>query len=1326
LLSAIALFAQTNRGGISGTITDQTQAVIPGAAVTITNLGTNEVRKVTASQAGTYSVPDLEPVTYRVEVEIQGFKKAVVEDVKVNTASITAVNVTLQAGTVDTKITVTAEAAALNTESGTSSNTITEREIQDVPLLNRSVLDLALTLPNVGGDAGSENPVIVTVTPCPGCNLTVGGGRPMSTLMMADGTNNTGISLARTMVSFTPETVQEFTVQTSAFSAEYGTTGGGVINATTKSGSNQFSGTALWYNRNPDFAAAPFTLATTNRPVPTLKYNQFSLAAGGPVYIPKVYNGKNKTFWFAAVEPFRRRDHLDQYGLLPTDAMRNGDFSGLVNTASGWLPQSVVNQFTGIAPASALTPSDSVIYDQYNVVSGNQFTPATIPTGSTTFVPFPGNIIPKSMLDATALKALPYFAPASTYFLNSNGLISNIFAPRLLSQNETRYTVRIDQVISSMNRIYGRYSLTPIVKIQGTPVSPTNNGSLYSWGRQGMIADTHTFGPTLLNDIRLNYTRGRFSNSVDPQWDPYTGANLNTQFGLPSITPGGLPSFNTLFPGSSLGGGGSTATGFGGAGSTNVEDREERYAITDIVYKSHGNMSLKFGVDVSHALQNVMPLYGAFGGIYAFAATQTNSTGTSTGTGGSPWASFLLGVVNGSVTMRNVQVPYYYRWNSGAAFIQDDWKIRPGLTLNIGLRYSLQMPRTEKYNDQGVFRPDLAQSVALATPLKLADGTTLSSVLNVPFAFSGLGGNSRYLTPPQHTDFEPRFAFAWQPRILAEHHLVVRGGWGMSHAPISGFTMLPQPDFSATAGFASTVPSSTANPTDVMRLGENPPVITPVSPQQQVFGLAGPPSNGLSYTNGLYYQQSFGGYAVSQNYHTPYVNNWNFTISWQANPSTTVEVAYNGSMGIHLFMGAENINPKNSNVISAELANNVNTTGTITDPLGRKNPLTGATLAIQNGTLGSPYLGFSTLNLWYDASGNSIRHAGYINVVHSLAHGLFFTVNYTYAKSIDTASSAGGDKNILTPVGGQVGGQVAFGGTRANDRSVSTYDQRHVLHGTLMYDLPFGKGRQWLNNTWKPLDFLVGGWRATTLIRLNSGFPYMPYLSDTNQLGDTTHTIRPDMVPGVPLVNPNFSLSCPTGGGCEPYVNPAAFERPALGSLGTAPRTLDGARGPWQEYYDASIQKDFRLGESGKRRIQFRVDALNLFNHPVFAVYPNNAGGADFMGAPSTATLSTASYNTWATANNQPQYSTTAGAAVYNQIVNMVNAQKNAAGILPANFFTIPLPTGFYSKQPNSFDITTLQGYKLYQLRTAYSTSFGTLYNNGTPRYIQFGVKLFF
>ena len=1329
VFASAMLFAQTNRGSIAGTVTDATGGAVAGAKITVTNIGTNEIRKATTAANGAFALADLEPVLYNIQVEAAGFKKSIVENVKVDTSMNAGVAIKLETGSVETKITVEAEAVMIDTESGTSAQTVNERQIQDVPLVNRSVMDLALTLPNVSGDAGSEEPVLTSVTPCPGCNLTIGGGRHMSNMLMSDGTNNTGVSLGRTIVSFTPETVQEFTMTTSVPSAEYGFTGGGVMNATTKSGTNGLHGTALWYNRNPAVAAAPWTMATTNRSVPTLKDNQFSLAAGGPVIIPKIYNGKNKTFWFAAIEPQYRRDHLDQYGTLPTPGMRNGDFSGLTNTSSGWLPNSVVSQFANVVPNAVASTGDNNIYDTYNVVNGNQFQPATLATGQTAFTPFPGNIIPQSMLDSVALKAETYIAPAGPYFVNSNAAVSNIYDPRLLKTNTKRYTVRIDEAISNKNRIYGRWTSTPIVKIAATPVSPTNNGALYSWGQQAMMADTHTFNATLFNDIRLNYTHGRFSQTVDPAYDPVSGGqNLNTAFGLPNITSGGLPSFNSLFPGSSLGGGSSNATGFGGAGSTNVDDKEYRYGITDIVYKNVGAMSFKFGFDGSHALQNVIPLYGAFGGIYTFSNYPTDSTATSSGTGGSPLASFMLGTVqSGDFTMRNVVVPYYYRWNTGATFVQDDWKVKSNLTVNIGVRWTVQMPRTEKFNHQGVFRTDLAQTVTLPTPLTLQDGEVITQTKEPAFAFSGLGTNSRSMTPPQYLDFEPRIGFAWQPEVLQSRHLVIRGGWGMSHAPIGGFTQLPQPDFGATSTFATVPTSATANPTMVMRLGENPPVLTPATPTTQIYGTAGAPSNGLAYASSLYYQQ-LGAYAVSQDYHTPYANNWNLTVSWQATHSTTVEVAYQGAQGIHLFMPQEDINPKDSPLLSAQIAQNVSTTTTINDPLGRVNPLTGKVLTVQNGSLGSPYLGMSSLYNWYDSSGNSVRHAGYVNVTHRATRGLTFIANYTYAKSIDTGSSAGGDKGILTPVGGQVGGQVAFGGTRANDRSTSTFDQRHVIHGSVIYDLPFGRGRQFLARMPKALDYVVGGWIVSSLVRVNTGFPYMIYLSDTNQLGDLTHSARPDAAYGVPLLNPLYDKHCPIGTGCQPYLNPSAFQRPALGALGTAPRTEDGARGPWDRYTDANIQKNFRLGESAKRVLQIRVDALNVFNHPVFMVYPNNAGGADYMGAPSTTTLTTAAYNTWATANGQPLYSTTAGAAIYNNIVAMVNGQRigSTSGALPANFYATRLPSNFFGNAATTYDITTLSGYKNYQLRTAYNLGFGDLYQAGNPRYIQFGLKLYF
>jgi hypothetical protein len=373
-------------------------------------------------------------------------------------------------------------------------------------------------------------------------------------------------------------------------------------------------------------------------------------------------------------------------------------------------------------------------------------------------------------------------------------------------------------------------------------------------------------------------------------------------------------------------------------------------------------------------------------------------------------------------------------------------------------------------------------------------------------------------------------------------------------------------------------------------------------------------------------------------------------------------------------------------------------------------------------------MGFSSLYVLYDSSANSARHAGYISMVHRTAIGLSLTANYTYAKSMDDASSSGGDKNILSAVNGWVDGQIAFGGTRKNDRSVSTFDQRHVINTTAIYDLPFGSGRRFATHLWKPLDYLVGGWSTSGIARFVSGFPMMVTISDTNQLGDLTHTARPDLVPGVPIVNPLWSRNCPTGNGCQPYVNPSAFVRPALGALGSAPRTFDGVRGPWDQFFDLSIQKNFKLGE--KRALQFRMDLLNAFNHPAFKVFPNNAGGTDFFNAAPTVTaLTAADYNTWATANGQPASTTTAGTALLNQVNALVNTYRVggvATGALPVNFFSVKLPANFYGTQPAGFDIRNIDGYKLFRLRQSYNTSGGDLYNAGQPRYIQFGLKLYF
>ena len=432
-----ASMAQTNRGGISGTVTDKSSAVVADAEVTVTNMGTNEFYHARTSKQGSYSVSNLDPVVYKVEVEVPGFRKAVVENVKVDTAAIQTVDITLELGNVATEVEVTEQAPLLNTENGTLTQTISERLLTDVPLANRSVLDLAVVTPNVSGDVGSEDPSFRQLTPVPGFNISVNGGRPGSTYMIADGVSNTGVGLAREVVSFSPETVQELTVQTSAYSAAFGHSGGGIINITTKSGTNAYHGSATAYHRNPATNAAPWTNAAANRPTNQLRYTQMSFTLGGPVVIPKIYNGHNRTFFFGAIEPRYQSDVSQGTGLLPTDAMRQGDFSGLVGVNGGLVPASVLSQFPAAVQARLVTNVDTTIYRQFSAAVDANGKPqlVAIPltfasTGCGTasapaYCPFPGNKIPSNLIDPIAPAILKFMPSAGPYFLNGDGQLSN-------------------------------------------------------------------------------------------------------------------------------------------------------------------------------------------------------------------------------------------------------------------------------------------------------------------------------------------------------------------------------------------------------------------------------------------------------------------------------------------------------------------------------------------------------------------------------------------------------------------------------------------------------------------------------------------------------------------------------------------------------------------------------------------------------------------------------------------------------------------------------------------------------------------------------------
>src|SRR5579884_939574 len=1315
--------AQTNRGGISGNVTDTSGAVVPNARITITNMGTNEVRHLNTGANGAYIQENLEPAEYKVEVTAPGFKKAEVLHVKVDTGTVATANVVLEPGNVSTQVTVSASTSMVNTESATVGQTITGRELNDLPLPNRSVLDLAVTTPNATGDVGTEDPQVTSGVPLPGFNVNVNGGRSGSTYMIADGISNTGVGLAREAVAFSPETVQEFTVQTNAFDAEYGRTGGGIISVTTKSGTNEFNGMALWYLRNPLFNADPYTQATVNRPVENLRWNQFDGQLGGPVIIPKLYNGRNKTFFFFAGEPRYQSDHQQATADLPNQAMRNGDFSNLValngggtSGGAGWAPASLKSLF----PASAFSSNSTVIYDQFNQV-GNNFTIAPLPA-SGTYAPFPGNKIPATMIDPVALKMLQYLPmPNTDYFLDSNGYIDNFVTYRFVSDNETRYNLRVDHNFGDRDHLSFRWTTVPEIGIQGFDAQyPMDGaGATYSDSSQYMLSNTFTISPTMVNELRLAYTRANFSGTLPPQYDINTGQNLSTMYGLPSLTKGGLPLIS--FELDSFG-------AIGSQGSQLNNNLEQQYEIADNVYITRGAMTWKFGVDLFKDMLNTMNFYSADGGNYSFRYVQTDATGAAGNqgqVGGIGFASYLLGVPN-SVTLANSIIPYYYRWLGGAAYFQNDWKVRPNFTLNLGLRYSLQLPRTEEYNHQGFFDPSLAQTVNLPSPLTLPTGQVITQATEVPFAFSGYGGRSRYLTPIKWLDFEPRFGFSWQPAQSGFWNWVIRGGYGISHAPLTGNNRQPVPNFAAgSPNYGET--AGQVNPNYVMRLSSNPPY-DPFVPPNQILQLTDNPS-GLVYAGAI----NFPAYVTTGENSVPYVQNWSLSLQKQLGARTLLELDYVGAKGTHLFMPAVNVNNPPPSYLLALQNLNVNATSTIKDPLGRKNA-NGTVISDTYASLEAPFFGFGPVSTYYDASGNSSFNAGIISIRHQ-AGGFTGYANFRWSKSIDDASDASPAKSTLTTstVGG---GQYSFGAPASSDRSVSTYNIPYDLNIVGIYDLPYGKGRMFGQNAWYPLQFLLGDWTISGVERFYSGYPFTPTIASDpfiNTGPGTTHEIRPDIVPGVPIINPLYSPSCPTTAVCQPYINPAAFMLPPAGELGDAPRTLSMATGPMIQTLDLSVQKTWKITE--KTSVQFRVDALNVLNHPVFRNTPDNGGGTDiFSGYPSysfTPTQIQAIYTAWAAAQTPaaPAANTPAGQANIQTIESFTVNAENSKGSLPNNFYSVPLPEGIALMNPNSFNILTPLGFKQYEIRQNLNVGGGVLSYQPTlnpPRYIQFGIKIYF
>jgi hypothetical protein len=1252
--------AQSNFGGIRGTVTDPTGAIVPGVRVEIVDQGTNAKYVVTSAEDGTFSAPALRPVLYTVSVEAKGFQKAVVRDVKVDTAKLQSLDITLRPGEVTTTVDVSAEAPLLQTYTGAVTNTMDSRTIVEAPLNGRNTIELALLLPGAAGNAGTEISETFTNDPTPGRELSINGGRAGSAQFLADGANVTSLALSRMSISFTPDTIQEFSVQQANYSAQYAQAGA-IIQQTTKSGTNELRGSAYWFHRQKAFTANPFNTARQAAlnfdARPPLRRQQVGFTAGGPVVLPKIYDGRNKTFFFVSYEPTRQLSSLPTASSLriPSELEMSGDFS-----------RSLV--YFRNAQGVITTQPTALLYRQFNraadgtlsLLANPNFNPG-LPIGvnnarylyggsrGPAFELFnPNDPDParrgRVLVDATgrsyvnpvAARLLKELYPAPN--ISNSDEIANLLGAnyiyfRRTEYNDDRYSIKLDHRINDHHLVSGRYTWQPQFGnrferdiIQHGLISDANTS------RQVLATWTWTPNPTKglasqVNEFRANYVFGNFArNFPEPLLNKdYTNEYLNiggAGQGVVNLLGYGMPRF---YDGGALKAatGATSGASIASVGFNSPQDvgfnREHSYSITDDYSWVRGKWTIKAGFSAAHLQLNQANLGvgslagGRFSWDGNYTAERNCSSNPVGGTlpdcsgtilGGDKFASFLLGVPSWvQVQTENLSIPYYYRWKNIGSYIQNDVKVTQNLTLNLGLRYQYQSPRWEKFNRQGQVNLDRLE----LNPFVYLPGTSTPAGYSAPvFEYAGFNGRSRYLTPPQKDVFEPRFGFAWTPGFdwNSARKFVLRGGYGITHGTLMGNDREPMPNIGSQTftGYRSMSyilgsndyqpPSNTAfcglarcgESAVPMQLGFNNPVLASdplmfnipssgeIRPGDAAQPSASRPPGQLRQD--VRYQSV--GIVGNGSFRMPTIQNYSLLAQYEVMRSTVLTMGYQGSRGTHLFGAPLNLN--------------------------RVDPFTGQI----------PLPGFSGRNsnaiyLVDPTNSSSTYHALVTEVERRFAQGLQFRVNYTWSRNID--DNSGGVKFPI-PNNSFANPSFSIPLTRAqnpydsrSERAPAATDTPHILNMIGFWELPVGKGKRFLNGGgWQA--HILGDWQLSGIGRIRSGYPITAVLGQANALdtGLPGGSIRPDILPGVPLVNPDWT---PENAQFTPYVNPRAFAWPEPGRYGNAARNYN-IRLPNVQTFDLSVFKRIRPWAESRRYFEIRAEFFNVLNHRVFESNINN------------------------------------------------------------------------------------------------------------------------
>jgi hypothetical protein len=952
------LLAQIAAGEITGVVTDQAGAVVPGATVTVTSLATNRQRVVMSSSDGVYAATSLAPGDYRVEVELSGFMVVRRDGVRVATGEKTRVDFDLAVGDLREEVKVTADAPALRTETASLGAVVDHEKVVQLPLNGRTFITLASLAPGVALPPNSQLPRI-------------NGGRPRTNEYLFD-----GISVLQPepgQVAYFPvvDAIQEFKIESNSPPAEFGRFNGGVINLTTKSGANTFHGNGFEFLRNEALNARNYRQSTLPNK-PDYRRNQFGGTLGGPLV-------RDHTFFFVDYQGQRQSIARTVTSTVPTLLQRQGIFTEAI---------------AGKVPA---------IYD-----------PST--TVGTTRKPFSGNRIPTSQMDPVALGLLQRY-PLPT----ASGTANNYSRTDNEVDNQDQWDVRIDhRFTSDRDHVFARLSsfrdgfipVTPLLDGSGVTSGTLGPQNTQAWAFASSYQ--HIFSADVMNEFRLGDT-ARTVGRTAAQLSTSAGTALNIP-GIPSYAqfPNTLPTF--LISGyQQLGSPPNTASNF----NTSVTE------VADALTWLKGRHVLKIGLDWRWERLNVIQPPSPTGS-FTFNAIGSDLPGvTNTGT---PLASFLLGQVQlFSIDLQQNQIQERARFQE--YFIQDDWKVSDRLTINPGLRYTLNFPSTEINGQTAVFNLQTQQ-------------------LEYP------GANP--VRPLKKDNFGPRLGGVYR----LTDKTIVGAGYGLVWIEMAGITT---PFTTPTFPFLQTVSQRALDTISPAFVLQNGPSVAPIA---------------LTSSAGL----GQGVFAVDNTLGSGYVQQWNVSLQRALTANTTIEVAYVGSNITHVGIPDSNVNQ----LTASQLAIGAPLLQRVTNPyfgvIPRSSSLGDPTITVAQ--LMKPFSEYTTVSQYRNNVGTTRYQGLEVSIRQRLAHGLTYSAAYTRSKLVDDASAVFTDSILTGPVANY---PIADSHNLALERDYSTGDIPHVFVSSVVWDLPAGAGRPRQFDGF--LGALANDWTVTGLVTLESGVP---------------------------------------------------------------------------------------------------------------------------------------------------------------------------------------------------------------------------------------------